>query len=154
MTSARPTLPFIDEHARVVAAPPERAWGALTRVMSRATASPAIEGYARLVRCEPATRAGSLPDAGATIAAFRVERADAPSELALEGRHRFATYTLVFRLSPYDDGRATWVRAETRAEFPGAAGAAYRLAVIHSGGHALAMRHILRRVATVAERVG
>ncbi|MFE9137037.1 hypothetical protein [Streptomyces sp. NPDC007355] len=63
-------------------------------------------------------------------------------ELALEGRHRFSVYRLVFRIDELPDGRSR-LRAETRAAFPGAAGRVYRLLVISSGAHAYGMRRML-----------
>lgn len=82
----------------------------------------------------------------------RVARADAPRELALAGRLRFSDYALALRLDALDDGRATRVRAETRAAFPGVAGGAYRLAVIGTRGHVLIVRRLLGAVARRAER--
>ncbi|HVM44685.1 MAG TPA: hypothetical protein VM582_02020, partial [Candidatus Thermoplasmatota archaeon] len=70
----------------------------------------------------------------------------------LAGCHRFARYELDVRLEPLDEERATRLSARTRAAFPGAGGAAYRLVVIGTGGHALAMKALLARVAREAER--
>ncbi|MGC9540999.1 hypothetical protein [Streptomyces sp. UG1] len=66
-------------------------------------------------------------------------------ELALVGRHPFSTYALIFHLEEATPGH-TRLRAETRARFPGRAGAVYRRLVIGTGGHALVVRHMLRKV--------
>ena len=150
--TADTALPFIDEHARVVPAPPEAAWTALAAVLARATGGPLAERYARVIRCDPAAPDGTFPSGGSAIAGFRVARADPPRELVLAGGHRFSRYALTFRLDALDGGRATRVRAETRAVFPGIAGRAYRLAVIGTRGHALAVRRLLGAVAERAER--
>jgi hypothetical protein len=91
------------------------------------------------------------PLPGSTIVGFRVERARPPAELALAGRHRFSRYALVFRIDDLPGGTAC-LRAESRAEFPGAAGRAYRLLVIGSRGHVLAVRRMLAAVKRRAER--
>lgn len=146
------SLPFIDEHARVVQATPERAWAALVHVLPRAFGGAGAERFAHLVGCDATTAEGAFPTEGSAVVGFRVARADRFRELALEGRHRFSTYALTFRLDPLDEGRATRVRAETRAAFPGLAGRAYRLAVIRTRGHVLVVRRLLRAVARRAER--
>lgn len=64
------------------------------------------------------------------------------------GRHRFSRYALTFRLR--DAGAATVVTAESRAEFPGVTGTAYRALVVGSGGHVVAVRRMLARVASEA----
>ncbi|MFH0516897.1 hypothetical protein ACHBTE_06920 [Streptomyces sp. M41] len=76
---------------------------------------------------------------------FRVAVASPCRELALVGRHPFSTYALIFRLEETGRGH-TRLRAETRARFPGPAGAVYRRLAISTGGHALAVRSMLRRV--------
>jgi hypothetical protein len=43
------------------------------------------------------------------------------------------------------------LRAESRATFPGLAGAAYRLLVVRSGGHVVAVRRLLSAVRRRAE---
>jgi hypothetical protein len=76
---------------------------------------------------------------------FRVAVAAPGHELALVGRHPFSTYALVFRLDETGRGH-TRLRAETRARFPGPAGALYRRLVIGTGGHTVVVRHMLRKV--------
>lgn len=139
-------LPFVDEHARLVAAPPERAWDALVRVLPRAFGGSSAQRFARIVGCETTAADGAFPAEGGAIVGFRVARSAPPRELALVGRHRFSDYALVFHLDALDEGRATRVRARTHAAFPGAAGRAYRLAVIGTRGHVLVVRRLLRAV--------
>jgi hypothetical protein len=105
-------LPFVDEHATTVPAPPEAVWPALPR--------PAV--------------------------GFTVTAADEPRHLALEGRHPFSRYALVFRVDPVGDGGSR-VRAQTWAAFPGPHGRAYRALVIGSRGHVLAVKGMLAGVA-------
>ena len=70
--------------------------------------------------------------------------------LALEGRHRYSRYALTFRIDP--DGDGSRLSAETRAEFPGWAGRAYRAGVIGTRGHVVVVRRLLRSVKARAER--
>ncbi|WP_217208530.1 hypothetical protein [Streptomyces sp. AC550_RSS872] len=76
---------------------------------------------------------------------FHVVTAIPGKELSVAGSHPFSTYALIFRLEEAGADR-TWVRAETRAEFPGPAGRLYRLLVIGTGGHALVVRRMLTTV--------
>lgn len=149
--AALDALPFVDEHARVVAASPERTWTSLLDVVRDAFGGRGAERYARLVGCHPAAPDGAFPAEGSAIVGFHVARLDVPRELALAGNHRFSDYALILRLEEADDGRATRLRAETRAAFPGAMGRAYRVAVIGTGGHAAVVRRMLRRVARGAQ---
>lgn len=144
-------LPFVDEHAVDVAAPPERAWEALVAVLPRAFGGRGAERFARLARCDVARADGAFPREGGAIVGFRVARAAPPRELALAGAHRFARYALIVRVDATE--RGSRVRAVTRAAFPGAAGALYRAAVIGTRGHAIAVRRILGAVRRRAERV-
>jgi hypothetical protein len=74
-----------------------------------------------------------------------VTRAVPERELVLEGSHHFSTYALIFRI---DGGRLV---AESRARFPGSRGALYRLAVLRSGAHVVAVRRLLASVRRAAE---
>ena len=112
-------LPAIDEHATVVAADPAAVWAALLETVDRIGASPAGAGYARLVRSRYPNASGPRPLAeGSTIPGFRVEAAVPGEVLALEGRHAFSVYALVFRIEPVDGGSSR-LTAESRASFPG-----------------------------------
>jgi hypothetical protein len=105
--------------------------------------------YARLVGCRDYASSGPRPLVeGSTIPGFRVARVRPGAELVLEGRHRFSAYALIFRLEEIGPDR-TRVSAETRATFPGPAGALYRVLVIRTGGHVVAVR---RSLATVQRR--
>lgn len=130
-------LPFVDEHALTIAAGPQPSWAALQSVVSGSFASGAARLLTVLLGCEDAT-------------GFHVVGSRPGRELALAGRHRFSRYALVFRLDPVAEG--TRLRAETRAEFPGLRGAAYRALVIGSGGHVVGTRRLLAVVKRRAER--
>jgi hypothetical protein len=129
-------LPFVDEHAVVVAVPRERAWAAVRDVAGRLST-----GGSGLVR----RVLGTDPPAG-----FGVAEATAPARLELAGRHRFSEYRLAFELDEAGEG-ATRVRARTYAAFPGPPGRVYRALVIGTRLHVVATRGILgaiRRRAT------
>ncbi|HJR24445.1 MAG TPA: hypothetical protein VJ804_03155 [Acidimicrobiales bacterium] len=146
------SLPRIDEHATVVAADPAAVWAALLETVDGIGASPAGAGYARLVRSRYPKASGPRPLAeGSTIPGFRVETAVPVELLALEGRHAFSEYALVFRIEHVDSGSSR-LSAESRAAFPGPHGRLYRALVIGTRGHVVAVRGILARVRRRAER--
>ncbi|WP_329622871.1 hypothetical protein OG357_22620 [Streptomyces sp. NBC_01255] len=137
------TLPYVDEHAVIVEAGAAEAWRRVRGGVERSLSQRGLGAYARLVGAEPRRAGGARPVVeGATFPGFRVVRVVPGRELALEGRHRFSTYSLVFRIEELTDGRSR-LRAESRAAFPGVAGRLYRLLVIGSGGHAFGMRRML-----------
>lgn len=141
----------MDEHSIAVDASPEQTWEALLRTADVSLASPRAGLGARVLGCEDTEPTGPRPLAvGSTIPGFHVEVADPRRELALVGRHRFSRYALIFRLGP--EGGTTRVRAETRAEFPGVHGRAYRAMVIGTRMHVLATRRLLGAVKRRAER--
>jgi len=144
-------LPSIDEHAIEVAAPPERAWGALRQVLTQSSGGRSRERFARLLGASETRSHGDPLEPGSSIMGFRIARADAPVELVLEGEHRFSRYALIFHLEPLP-GERSRVRAETRAVFPGLRGHAYRALVIGTHGHVLAVKRLLRAVRAQAER--
>jgi hypothetical protein len=108
--------------------------------------------YARIVGCDDYTAAGPRPYAeGSTVPGFRVVEAVMGSELVLAGQHRFSSYALIFRIEQVCSDRLQ-LRAESRAVFPGLAGGVYRLLVIGTGGHAVAVRHVLASIRDRSER--
>jgi hypothetical protein len=144
-------LPFIDAHALEVAATPERAWDALREVLERSFRGRRTELFARLLGASQTQPRGDPGEAGAAIVGFRVVRAQEPTELDLEGEHRFSRYALTFRLDALADQRSR-IRAETRAEFPGLHGRAYRAAVIGTRAHVILVRRLLHAIRARAER--
>ena len=124
------SLPHIDEHSTYVAATPDRVWEALRRDRRRRRrlARRAARGArARLPRATrlPASRAGSARRSPALSSPARC----APAVLALMGEHRFSRYALIFCAAETASGPVR-LSAETRAEFPGLKGRAYRTLVI------------------------
>lgn len=140
-------LPYIDEHTREVAAPPEETWTALTRGSFGGAGAGTI---ARLLGCEETALSGAPGEAGSTVPGFRVREAERPRKLVLQGRHRFSNYELGFEIEDLGAGLSL-LRAITRAEFPGLRGRIYRGLVIGSRGHVLATRRLLRAIAQHAE---
>jgi hypothetical protein len=134
-----PDLPFVDEHTRDVAVPPDRTWAVLSDYVVRLTTSPhgGLSGVLFRVL-------GTVPRSG-----FEVVASDPPREVVLAGRHRFSTYRLVFRVEPAAGGSR--LHALTYAAFPRLRGRAYRTALMVSRGHARATRGMLRTVADRAE---
>ena len=144
-------LPHVDEHRTSIEAGAGDVWHALLHAMGGRSSGAVTRGYARLVGCTDTAPAGPRPLAeGSAVPGFHVSRAVPGSELVLEGRHRFSTYALIFRLEPLGD-RRTLLRAETRATFPGIGGRAYLL-VLRTGAHALAVRRLLAGIRRHAER--
>ena len=143
-------LPPIDEHGVLVLAPPSVVWQVLLTTLRRSLSRRSAARYARLVGCSETQVSGEPDRIGSTLPGFVVARVIEPAVLALEGQHRFSRYGLVFRLEPTKDER-TLLRAESRAEFPGILGRLYRLLVIGTRGHVLAVNSILRRVRRRAE---
>jgi hypothetical protein len=116
-------LPFVDRHEIAIAAPPDAVW---TRLWASFT------------------RPGSVTDA-----IFAPRETVRPERLRLGGQHRFATYELLFELEPA--GASTRLRATTHARFRAGLGRVYRALVIGSGGHALVVKRMLRRLRRAAE---
>jgi len=147
-------LPYVDEHAIAVAADVDDVWLALTETLDRAFSRAGAATYTRAVGCADCTASGPRPlAAGSTLPGFRVVSAVPGSELVMAGRHRFSSYALIFRLEQLDSGRAR-LRAESRAAFPGLAGGVYRLLVIGTGGHVVAVRRLLSAVQRRCEPPG
>jgi hypothetical protein len=136
-------LPRIDDHAIVVDAPVTEAWAAVLDELDGATSGPLAATYARVVGCQPSHPSGTRPlGVGSTVPGFAVTSAVAEGELVLAGHHVFSTYELIFRLRSAGKDR-TEIRAESCAAFPGVHGQLYRLLVIGTGFHVIAVRRLL-----------
>ncbi|WP_406637934.1 hypothetical protein [Amycolatopsis sp. WGS_07] len=147
--TTEPDLPVLDEHRVLVHADAETAWRAVNRV-AEGFSSRLATAYAWAVGSTDWKATGPRPLAeGSTVPGFRVVAAEQPELLALAGRHRFSDYRLTFRLESASSG-LTMIRAESRASFPGALGAGYRLLVVGSGGHAFGVRRLLGTIARLA----
>jgi hypothetical protein len=144
-------IPPIDEHGTLVLAPVEDAWAALLVVADRSLSGRMAERVARVLACSHTEPEGEIDRIGSTRPGFIVTRVIEPAVLALEGQHRFSRYGLIFRLEPTRDER-TLLRAETRAQFPGIKGRIYKLVVIGTRLHVVAVNRMLRGVRRRAER--
>ena len=139
-------LPRVDEHATTIDARIDVVWPALIEAVDAAFGRAPAAMYARLVGCRDNGSTGPRPLAeGSTTPGFRVVRVLPGAELVLDGRHRFSSYALTFCLEAAGRDRSR-LRAETRAAFPGRAGALYRLLVIGTRGHVVAVRRLLSAV--------
>jgi Protein of unknown function (DUF2867) len=138
-------LPFVDEHAVDVDAPPERAWNATVAVSRNAFGGSGAGLFARVVGCDDTEVTGAPGAEGSTIVGFGVEAARPPQELVLAGRHRFSEYRLTFLVDALNGDRSR-VRARTHARFPGLHGRAYRALVIGTRAHVLVVRRLLDAV--------
>jgi hypothetical protein len=144
------SLPYVDEHSADIAATAEATWDALVAYLAAFGRSGRNHRIAGALGCDPGETAGDPGEIGSTVPGFIVTRSVEPAVMALVGEHRFARYALIFRIDETAAGPVR-LRAETRAEFPGARGRAYRTLVIGSRGHVLATRSILRSVRKRAE---
>jgi hypothetical protein len=145
-------LPYLDEHATAIAADVDEVWPVLIETLDRGFSRARLESYIRIVGCANGTASGPRPlTEGSTIPGFRVVAAVPGSVLVMEGRHRFSSYALIFRLEQVSAGRSR-LRAESRAALPGLAGGVYRLLVIGTGGHVVVVRRLLSVIKRRSER--
>lgn len=136
-------LPFVDEHATEIGAGVDEVWSVMLATLDRGFSGAGTGRYARLVGCADTIASGPRPlSTGSVVPGFHVVAAVPGSELALQGRHRFSSYALTFRLEPLGPDRSR-LTAESRATFPGLAGGVYRLLVIGTRGHVVAVRRLL-----------
>jgi hypothetical protein len=139
-------LPYLDEHVTAIAADVDDVWPVLIETLDRSFSRAGVASFARIVGCADDRASGPRPlAAGSAVPGFRVVAAVPGSELVLEGSHRFSSYALTFRLEAVSSGRSR-LRAESRAEFPGVTGGIYRLLVVGTGGHVVAVRRLLSAV--------
>lgn len=134
-------LPFVDEHRLLVPAPPAVVWPALAAHVAGMRGAGAL---ARVLGTSPRRASGVPLEPGATVPGFAVTAAEPERLVRLSGRHRFSRYALTFTLAAAPGG--TVLGARTDAAFPGPHGRAYRLLVISSGAHRLAVARMLRDV--------
>jgi hypothetical protein len=147
-------LPFVDDHAVTVGAPAAVVWVELVETLDRSFSGLVTGWYVRAVGGLDRDASGPRPlTTGSTFPGFHVVRSVPGRELALEGRHRFSTYALTFRLDPAGPDR-TRLRAESRATFPGVLGATYRALVLGTHGHVVLMRRMLGSIRDRAEGRG
>jgi hypothetical protein len=144
------SLPAVDEHGVEIAADPDQVWEALSATLPRTLNSRRSARFSKLLGDAFTEARGEPTVIGSTVPGFIVSRSIRPSVLALLGQHRFSRYALVFRIDELGTGRSR-LRAETRAEFPGAKGRVYRALVIGSRAHFLVVRRILSAVRRRAE---
>jgi hypothetical protein len=144
------SLPPVDEHGTEIAADPDQVWEALAATLPRILSTRRSSQFAKLLGDAFTEARGEPTVIGSTVPGFIVSRSIRPSVLALLGQHRFSRYALVFRIDELGIGRSR-LRAETRAEFPGVKGRAYRALVIGSRAHILVVRRILSAVRRRAE---
>lgn len=144
-------LPYIDEHAIDIAVAADDVWLFLLDAIDRSFSHRAAVVYARAIRCDECESTGPRPLVeGSTVPGFRVETIEPRSKLVLAGHHRFASYALSFRLEAVGPHRSR-LSGETRASFPGTAGGLYRLMIIGTGGHVVAVRRLLSGIKRRAE---
>lgn len=134
-------LPFVDEHQVLIPAPPSAVWAALGEQVGGLRGGGAL---AWLLGTTPRRASGVPLVPGATVPGFAVAAVEPERLVRLVGRHRFSRYALTFTLAAAPGG--TTVGARTEAAFPGPHGRAYRLLVITSGAHRLAVARLLRDV--------
>jgi hypothetical protein len=133
---------YRDVRAATLAASPEAVWRA---VLDQVEVLGLPSWYVHLIGCRDRQASGPRPlAAGSVVPGFKVTSADPPTEIVLDGVHRFSVYTLTFRVVATDAG--TRLEAHSDATFPGVLGAIYRLLVIDSRFHKLATRSIVRRI--------
>ncbi len=144
-------LPFIDTLGIDVGASPERCWVALTCLVGGLMAGAPAQALAFVLGCDDRVAEGPSEAAGSALPGFHVLRSERPWRWHLSGAHRFAEYSLIFRITDLGQGRSR-VEAESRARFPGLHGTLYRTLVVGSTGHRRAVRRMLRDVKGRAER--
>lgn len=114
---------------------------------------PFVDAHTVEVAADPATAWDAAAGTVAPGRFWRVARSERPTVVAFEGEHPFARYRLTFRVEERG-GRRSLVTAETHADFPGPHGTAYRLAVIGTRFHVIAVRRMLAGIRRRAEAGG
>ena len=146
------SLPFVDEHWIEIAARPEQVWDALLTMVAGMSNGRSRAPVSRALGCAQTETVGEVGQIGSTVPGFVVSRSVRPGVLAMMGQHRFSRYALIFTILEKPSGLVL-LSAQTRAEFPGRSGRAYRGLVIGSRGHVLVTSSMLRGVRKRAERM-
>lgn len=145
-------LPFVDAWSIDIEAPPRVVWESLLASVPGARPGWVTRVWAAAWGADPVESNGlSAHVLGAERPGFTVSEVVPLVTYALAGTHRYARYQLVFRLTQLGGGR-TRLTAETFASFPGTAGRLYRMLLITTQTHALAMWIIVRVLRQRAER--
>jgi len=97
------TLPPVNEISVEVSADPVRTWEALIATIPRLFDTRRARRVAPLLGCSHTVANGNPSVIGSTLPGFLVVRSVRPALLALQGRHRYSNYALVFLIDP---GRA------------------------------------------------
>ena len=126
-----PSLPLLDEHSAIVQGSASAVWEAVRHYAL---------GLAQSDRTLVGRILGPEPPSG-----FDVAEEVEGERIALTGRHRFARYRLVFELAARP-GNTTRLSVLSFAVFPGARGRLYRALLMGTGGHVLAVRHMVRTI--------
>jgi hypothetical protein len=143
-----PPLTLLDKHRASVDVPPERVWDALRVALADFTHA----GLARVLGSSPGLASGDLRVVGSSIPGFEVTESSRPTRLVLSGRHRVATYSLVFTVFDRGPGSGTGLVAASYATFHGPAGRMFRAVAIDTGLHRMMVRRLLRRLCADVER--
>ena len=139
-------MPLLDVHTTIIVAGADDVWRALLDVLDAGGARAGASLLTTLLGCADRASSGPRPlAAGSTTPGFRVATADPGRELVLEGRHRFSSYALTFRIDRLGAGRSQ-LSVESRATFPGVLGGAYGWVLSASGLHVRIVRSLLASV--------
>ena len=144
-------LPPLDEHGIQIDAPGEVVWPALIASVRKTLGHPTSARFVKGLGSEEVAVDSNFPAIGSTLPGFVVARVIGPAVLALEGEHNYARYAVVFLLDPLPDER-TLLRAQTRADFKGVRGKAFRRLTIGTHAHGAILRQILRKARSQAEK--
>ena len=145
------SLPPLDEHGIQIDAPSEVVWPAMISAVRKTLGHPTSIRLARGLGSDEVEVDSNFPAIGSTLPGFVVARVVGPAVLALEGEHDYARYAILFVLDPLPDDR-TLLRAQTRADFKGARGTAFRRLALGTHAHGAILRQILRKARRQAER--
>jgi hypothetical protein len=144
-------LPPLDEHGIQIDAPSEVVWPAMIAAVRKTLGHPSSARLVKGLGSEEVAVDTNFPAIGSTLPGFVVARVVGPAVLALEGEHDYARYAVVFVLDPLPEDR-TLLRAQTRADFKGTRGKAFRRLTLGTHLHGAILRQILRKARKQAEK--